>query len=205
MKPIIRLLAVLAVLSAAAFLYLQPKHATLVFYASKPEAVILQKPDLSDKALRALTVDFVKESYFAAFAVRPDGRYYWVGGRHSAANARTDALAGCNAGGAAQCSVIVELRPTGYQSDLEGVSVSGKATQNGIVGLLPENGEILFALAKDGSWAVQKAQDGWLFPQWSVWARCRDHAQTSARPTSLGANTCVLYKGPAYGVPQDAS
>ena len=205
MKLLLRSVALLMALFGAAYLYFQPKHATLVFYGQKQEAILVEKLILTDDALAALGTDFGKQSYFAAFAVRPDGAYHWAGGRHSPADARADAIAGCKSGGTADCVIIQEIHPKDYRADLGGITISGSATNAGIVRLLPTTGEVLFALAKDGSWAVQIAQDGTVFPQWFVLARCQNNTQKVARSVAMGANRCTLYRGPAFGVVDAAS
>ena len=73
-----------------------------------------------------------------------------------------------------------------------------------LAGLLPHapgTAEVYCALAGDGAWAVQTAQDGWMLTGWRVLARCRTYL--TARPVDMGATDCRLYRGRVYGVTGD--
>lgn len=198
-------LAVLAVLATAFAMY-RPTPAPLLLYLTEAEAVPIgsAKPNLTPEALRALATRFNQQKFFAAFAVAPGGAFNWVGGRHSAQQARADALAACNAKGQ-PCTVITEIRPKGYREDFNAVSISGKAIAGGLTEKAPPDRALIYALAEDGSWAVQIAQDGWLFPQFAVKARCEKFVAQGARPLAMGRASCHVYRGKVFAVTETQS
>lgn len=199
-KSFTRGLAVLMVV-ALAFALFRPTPSRLLLYLTDAEVVqgSSAQPDLTPEALRALVTRFNQQKFFAAFAFAPDGAFSWVGGRHSAEQARADALAACDAKGQT-CRVIAELRPKGYRADFNAISISGKAIAEGVTEKVPRDRPLIFALAEDGSWAVQNAQDGWLFPQFAVKARCESFLAQGARPLAMGRATCHVYRGMVISV-----
>ena len=75
----------------------------------------------------------------------------------------------------ATASVWVERRPAYWRADRPGQTVSFQAAI-GMVSALDGRARtwaVFYALAEDGSWAVQTAADTGFLPQWAVLNRCR--------------------------------
>lgn len=134
----------------------------------KPQA---DMPPLGgDEARRALAVDLPQTRYFGAFAVGPDGQFGWVGNRHGINNARAGALSRCGPA----CEIALELYPAGYDAAGVGRAVSVKladaiaARQD-----LGPASAVYYAVAPNGSWALQQADETGLLAPLQVLSRCR--------------------------------
>lgn len=94
-----RLVALAIVAGFVAVWLVRPVHAPILLYLSKAETSLPGPGSgpgkITGKALLVLEGKFQKAEFFAAFAAGSEGRFYWVGGRHTAAEARHDAMAMC--------------------------------------------------------------------------------------------------------------
>lgn len=179
--------------------------ADLQVYTKQIELRVIETPKLSPKALEAIATRFNQQTYFAAFAVNEDGLFGWVGGRHNIEQARFDALVRCNAQtpqAAQTCRIIAELTPKLSAAVQPVVAKPNAMTASGTIGanarvktMIGQNDQIYFALATEGSWALQKPEDGWLLPQRHVLARCAAMVVNTDRPTYTVPPPCHLYRG----------
>ena len=133
----------------------------------KPKA---DMPPLGDEAMRALAVDLPQTRYFGAFAVGPDGQFGWVGNRHDIESARAGALSRCGPA----CEIALELYPAGYEAAGSGRPVSVKlADAIAARGDIGPQSAVYYALAPNGSWALQKTDETGLLAPLQVLNRCR--------------------------------
>jgi hypothetical protein len=195
-----RLVAVVVLVATVLVWQHRPIQAPVVLYLTEAENAVFvpqSAPEkLAGEALLVLAGEFQQARFFAAFAAGPNGHYYWVSRRHSPQDARRDALAMCQ-----DCKIIAERGPKGFRADYAGVTLSQVAASGADGAWEPwaRDKEVFYALAPDGSWAVQGAQDG-VLPGLSVLSRCREFMHSRARPLAMGPEDCTLYHGPVYGV-----
>lgn len=189
----IRILALLLVVALTWALWPAPQAAILQAYRSGPPEVVFLKtgddlPSLDDKTLKALSIDFPQSSYFGAFAMGSDNRFGWVGNRHNIGNARIGALSRCGK----DCEVIVELYPPGYARPVAGRhSVSAKVAAELEQAARPQAQPIFFALAANGSWAVQRVDETGPLARLHVLNRCRAYSRETQ-----SKEACTLFHGP---------
>lgn len=156
----------------------------------KPKA---DMPLLGAEAMQALAVDLPQTRYFGAFAVGPAGQFGWVGNRHGINNARAGALSRCGPA----CEIAFELYPAGYEAAGVGRPVSVKLA-DAIAArddLGPESA-VYYALAPNGSWALQKADETGLLAPLQVLNRCRSFL----RGVGLREG-CTLFHGAILNAP----
>lgn len=156
----------------------------------KPQADL---PPLGAAAMQALAVDLPQTRYFGAFAVGPAGRFGWVGNRHGIENARVGAPSRCGT----DCEIALELYPAGYEAAGLGRPVSVKLADAIAVrsDLGPESA-VYYALAPNGSWALQKVGETGLLAPLQVLNRCRSFL----RGVGL-LEGCTLFRGAILKAP----
>ena len=188
--------ATLLVFIAAAWIHVHRMVVVpLTFYETSADLQTAPTMPLSERALDVLTNAFPQKAYFAAFAAHADGRFGWVGGRHSAADARREALERCNRGGSG-CEIQSTIFPEKYDPHFGGNTVSQRAVAKNIARFIPR-GSIWYALSPDGAWGVQAAG---AFPPLQAWRRCEKFLKGKVRPAYYSRNGCRLYYGPMYAV-----
>lgn len=155
---------------------------------------LAEVPALSPEAGAALYSEMSSAPYFAAFAVGPEGRFGWVGKRHDIATARRGALSRCGS----DCTVIIEHYPANYtepQDALRSVSVhvADRIAQRDD---LNAGRSVYYALAGNGSWALQNTKESGPWAGYQVYRRC----QVFLHETQPQAD-CTLFYGPVAVMP----
>lgn len=175
---------------AAPMLVYAGSDAQPVVIVVKPKA---DMPPLGDEAMRALAVDLPQTRYFGAFAVGPEARFGWVGNRHGIENARAGALSRCGTG----CEIALELYPAGYEAAGSGRPVSVKlADKIAARSDLGPDSAVYYALAPNGSWALQKVGETGLLAPLQVLNRCRSFLRGVAL-----LEGCTLFHGAILKAP----
>ncbi|WP_054009001.1 hypothetical protein [Cypionkella psychrotolerans] len=154
----------------------------------------------SQEAVRVSYQSFLNQRFFAAFAIGSEGRYGWVGGRHSREIAHFGALERCGTG----CVIFLENLPNHYQPDLAGRSVAQKVVDK--LDLTPEAAvqPRYYALAANGAWAIEGQQDEGRLATWSVVQRCNNFAYPD-RLIPVLVNGCALFYGSISVAPEKSS
>ena len=149
-------------------------------------------------AIKASYLEFPNHDFFAAFAIGPEGRYGWVGERHSRETARFGAVERCGP----DCVIFLENLPRHYKIDQPGRSVAQKVVDK--LDLTPKANSQprYYALAPNGAWAMEKPQDKGHFTAWNVVQRCNDFAYPGKLVPVL-VNGCVLFYGPVVIAPRE--
>lgn len=183
--------AYVAVVAAAA-LQVEPVE-TVVFHAPfvVPELVQTGPIPSSTYGSLAYEIDFAARGFYAAFAAAPDGRYGWSTERHDMADARAEALAWCNEGGAG-CVVVGEIWPEGDRRVDGVVSLSHWAIAHGVADQVPTGRDVWVALGSDGSWHV--APDT-VIGKVDVRNRCLTSVAEAVAEFGLPISTCRVYLG----------
>jgi|GEM_PF-1826115 len=155
----------------------------LVFVKTKADL-----PPLDKNALRALAVDFPQTGYFGAFAIGRDGHFGWVGNRHDIHTARIGALSRCGDG----CEIVLETYPAGYKPETIGRTVSAKlAAAVADRAAAGAASALYYALAPNGAWALQQADETGPLASLFVLNRCRNFLEGTHRREG-----CTLFHGP---------
>ena len=171
-----------------------PPEVPVVAYLTRDAIVPDQVIKTPGDTIRAMYDQFAGRPSFAAFAADATGHWGWAGGKHSTKAAREQALARCGEGSV----VMFETRPEFYNAERLGQTVSQDAAL-GMMQVTVQQPGIApsYALAEDGSWAVQTLADGAFLPQWAVLNRCR--AQLEPRrenwPRALPWPQCRIFRG----------
>ncbi|MES2435018.1 MAG: hypothetical protein V4586_14495 [Pseudomonadota bacterium] len=188
--------AVIALLAVGVWAYYpQAKAAPLLAYDHGTSYLVITplpeglKPGKA--AIKASYLEFPNHSFFAAFAIGPEGRYAWVGGRHNRQTAQFGAMERCGP----DCVIFLENLPNHYQPDQQGRSVAQKLVDT--LDLTPSASAQprYYALAANGAWAMQKPADEGLLVAWNVVQRCNAVAYPDKRVPVL-VNGCALFYGP---------
>ena len=172
-----------------------PPEVPVVAYLTRDAVVPDQVIKTPGETIMAMYDDFAGQPSFSAFAADATGHWGWAGGKHSTDAARAQALARCGEG----CVVMFEARPRFYKAGIPGQTVS----QDAALGILramrgqPPEFAPFYALAEDGSWAVQTAADGRFLPQWAVLNRCRANLELRREnwPRGLPWPQCRIFRG----------
>lgn len=183
----------------ALFIQTRPDNQALTLYMTDTETVNQSDIVLDSKASKAFLEKFEKYTYFAAFAVHPDGYFAIVKGRHSPEDARIEALSLCNKG-QSSCVIYAERHPKNYDPSIAGNTISQRSIGKNMKKHLPIKGTVLYALGNDGSWAVESSLDGYYFPEYFLKRRCKGYQAKSSRPKYLPRTFCQVFKGPVYSV-----
>ncbi|WP_299303532.1 hypothetical protein [uncultured Litoreibacter sp.] len=172
-----------------------PEQADLTLYDA--DAVLERVGDghLSPKAGRVFNGDFQRQTFFGAFYVGKSGHFGWAAGRHSLAEAHTEARAYCEQEGPGDCTAYAIVMPANYDPDRPGLTGRQSMSDVRHAKWFHRGRPVVFAMCNSGAWALAGSKDGPALRHIFVRQRAQGLAGDKGRPAKLGEPVCRAYRG----------